>query len=82
MAGNPEGHHNPFNEYHRIEVPDSEGVTVSFSSDRLRLLGRLVRKDSGFSLEQAQAFLTLYGPELREVMESAVRDFVKKKVGQ
>ncbi len=80
MAGNPEMCVR--DEYHRIENPDSEGVTVSFTSARIHRLGYEMRRDSGFTSEQAKAFLVLYGTELRHTLEEAAKNFIRKKVGE
>jgi hypothetical protein len=80
MAGNPEMCVR--DEYRRIETPDSEGVTVSFTPARIHRLGYEMRRDSRFSSDQAKAFLTLYGTELRHTLEEAAKNFMRKKVGE
>ncbi len=61
---------------------DHEGIRINFSEDKLRLMAATIRKHrGGFSSEQTTAFLTLYGEELRDYLNQAVRDFIQKKVG-
>lgn len=61
------------------EVP---GITVTFSPDRIRMLGADIRRDSGFTTKQAEAFLTLYGNEFQAALEEAAKNFITKKVGK
>ena len=60
-----------------------DGVRADYSVEKLRLLGRLVRKEKGigeFSSDQARAFLSLHGDELRDRIDAAVRAFLKEKL--
>jgi hypothetical protein len=58
-------------------------VKVEYGVDRLRLLGKLVRKQKGdpeFTSEQARAFLLLHRVELQERLDATVRQFLKEKL--
>jgi hypothetical protein len=60
-----------------------EGVGVQYDVSRLRLLGKLIRKQSGvpeFTSEQARAFLLLHGEELQDRLDKTVREFLKEKL--
>src|SRR5271156_374595 len=57
-----------------------DGVRVEYNSNRLRLLGKLIRNAKGeseFTSEQVQAFLLIHGKELNDRLDATVRDFLK-----
>lgn len=60
-----------------------DGIHVEYDANRLRLLGKLVRKSKGdpeFTSEQARAFLLLHSQELQDRLDKTVRDFLKEKL--
>lgn len=60
-----------------------DGIRVEYTADRLRLLGKLVRKSKGdpeFTSDQARAFLLLHGQELQDRLDKTMRDFLKEKL--
>lgn len=58
------------------------GITAYYSIQRLRLLAANIRKNrDGFTSEQVVAFLSLYGEELRDEIDNAVRVFLEEKLG-
>jgi hypothetical protein len=58
------------------------GIRVAYTIERLRLLGRLLRKEKGgeFTSAQAEAFLLLHREELGERLALTVREFMKEKL--
>lgn len=59
------------------------GIEVKYDVNRVRLLGRLVRKQKGvgeFSSEEARAFILLYGKELQDRLDQTVRQFLEEKL--
>lgn len=63
------------------EVP-FDGVRAEYDVNRLRLLGKLIRKQKGeeFTSDQARSFLLLHGDELKDRLDKATRDFLKEKL--
>ncbi len=60
-----------------------DGIRVEYDANRLRLLGKLVRKSKGdpeFTSEQARAFLLLHSQELQDRLDKTVREFLKEKL--
>jgi len=60
-----------------------DGIRVEYDANRLRLLGKLVRKSKGdpeFTSDQARAFLLLHGQEIQDRLDKTVRDFLKEKL--
>jgi hypothetical protein len=56
-------------------------MQIEISEQKLRLLGETIRRDTGgFTSEQVRAFLVIYGEELQETIENAVKQFLKKKL--
>lgn len=59
-----------------------EGLVQTYSIGHLRLLGASIRKNrGGFTSTQVRAFLDLYGEEIVDRMDKAVRDFLQEKLG-
>lgn len=77
MRGNPDYVPIDRNMTHTLQPENS--VSVIYNLERLRLLGAELRE--GFTTKQAQAFLDLHGDELRTLLDSTVKNFLKKKVG-
>jgi len=63
---------------HTLQPENS--VFVIYNLERLRLVGADIRE--GFTTKQAQAFLDLHGDDLRTLLETTVKEFMKKKVGK
>ncbi len=64
------------------EVP-FDGVQVSYSVDRLRQIGSLVSAKKGreFGTTETRALLLLYGQDLQDRLDDAVRQFLQEKLG-
>lgn len=64
-----------------VPVP-FEGVEVTYDLNRLRLLGKLARKEKvgDFNTDEARAFVLLYRKEIEERIQSTVRAFLKEKL--
>jgi len=77
MRGNPEYHPVDTNMTHTL-LPE-ESIYVIYSRERLRHLAAECRE--GFTSKQSQAFLDLYRNELVDLLDTTVKDFIKKKVG-
>jgi hypothetical protein len=75
MRGNPDA----ANVYRRYSP--APALKLEMSIGQLRELGKLVRKEE-FTTSQVQAFLALYQPELTELLNQTVREFIIKKVGK
>ena len=56
-----------------------ESVYVIYPRERIRLMGTNIRK--GFSSKQAQAFLDLHRTELCDLLDTTVKEFMKKRLG-
>lgn len=56
-----------------------ESVYVIYPRDRIRNIGAESRE--GFTSKQAQAFLDLPRDELVDLLDTTVKNFIKKKVG-
>jgi len=60
-----------------------DGITVSYSVDRLRQIGHLASAKKGreFGTTETHALLLLYGQELVDRLDEAVRKFLEEKLG-
>lgn len=56
-----------------------EPLTIELSVERLRVLGKLTRKEE-FTTEEAKAFLLLYREALESEINETIRVFLKKKL--
>lgn len=59
-----------------------EGIRVSYSIDRLRQIGHLVSAKKGreFGTAETRALLLLYGQDLQDRLDEAVRKFLEEKI--
>jgi len=64
------------------EIP-FDGIEVSYSVDRLRQIGHLIRAKNGkdFGTAETHGFLLLHGQELQDAISEAVRVFLQEKLG-
>lgn len=53
-------------------------VTLEITSERIRQIGN--RTGNQFTSKQAEAFLLLHGSRLADTLDTALVDFVKKKL--
>lgn len=60
---------------------DEEGIVLRYTFQNLRLMGAAIRKDSGFTSAQVEAFLALYKQALSQAVDSAVLNFMREKLG-
>jgi hypothetical protein len=61
--------------------PRTLDIVMDVTVDRVRRIATTVRKSgAGFSSEEAEAFLLLYGEQLQALLNSTVKDFIKEKL--
>lgn len=60
-----------------------DGIQASYTTDRLRQIGHLVSAKKGreFGTTETRALLLLYGQELQDRLDAAVRQFLEEKLG-
>jgi hypothetical protein len=60
-----------------------DGIQTSYATDRLRQIGQLASAKKGreFGTTETRAFLLLYGQELQDKIDAAVRQFLEEKLG-
>lgn len=65
------------------EGPATTGIDLEFSIQKLRLMGEVIRKDTGgFTTEQVRAFLILYRDDIEALVTKTIRDFLRRKLGE
>lgn len=58
------------------------GVLVFYNTSRLRQMAATIRKNNGgFTSEQVEAFLSLYGEALKDALDTTVKKFLQEKLG-